>query len=146
MNKCHEVMTRNPVCCLASDNVETAAQSMRTEDIGALPVVENHQTRKLIGIVTDRDLALRVVGQGRETKSTMVREVMTPNPLTCRPSDDLDTALQIMAQQQVRQVPIVDNDGKVVGIIADVHQKYAAALLKKKQEGLVLCYMQFREI
>ncbi len=88
MNKCHEVMTENPVCCLASNSVEAVAQTMWTQDIGALPVVENHQTKKLTGIVTDRDLALRVVGQGKEVKATRVGDVMTPNPWACRPADD----------------------------------------------------------
>jgi CBS domain-containing protein len=111
-------MTQILCAALQHNNVEMAAQSMRAEDVGALPVVDGHQTRKLIGIVTDRDLAMRVVGQGRDAKSTMVREVMTPNPMTCRPSDDLDAALEIMAQRQVRRVPIVNNDGQVVGIIA----------------------------
>ncbi len=118
MDKCHEVMTEDPVCCLAGDSVETVAQWMRTLDIGALPVVESHQTKKLIGIVTDRDLAVRVVGQGREIENTTIGDVMTPDPLTCRPFDYVDTALEIMTRYQVRRVPIVDNYGKVLGIIA----------------------------
>lgn len=118
MIKCHEVMTENPVCCLAGDNVETVAQWMRTLDIGALPVVETHQTKKLIGIVTDRDLAVRVIGQGREIENTAIGNVMTPDPLTCRPFDYLHTVLEIMSQYQVRRVPVVDHDGGVLGIIA----------------------------
>jgi signal-transduction protein with cAMP-binding, CBS, and nucleotidyltransferase domain len=94
------------------------AQNMWAQDVGALPVVENHETKRLTGIVTDRDLALRVVGQGREVKATKAGDVMTPNPWACHPTDDLDTALEIMAQHQVRRIPIVNDDGQVVGIIA----------------------------
>lgn len=118
MNKCQEVMTREPVCCLASDSVTTVAELMRTHDIGAVPVVNGPKAKQLIGIVTDRDLALRVVGQGRDITNTTVGHVMTPNPWACRASDDVDAALKIMAEYQVRRVPIVANDGQIVGIIA----------------------------
>lgn len=118
MNKCHEVMTENPVCCLASDSVGTAARWMQTKEIGAVPVVDNYQTKQLIGIVTDRDLTLRVIGAGRDIRNTRIGDVMTPKPVTCHPSDDLDTALELMARHQVRRIPVVDHDRQVVGIIA----------------------------
>ena len=72
MKKCNEVMTKNPVCCLPTDMVAKAAQLMKSENIGSIPVIENEQTEKLIGIVTDRDLALRIVAEGRDAKSTKV--------------------------------------------------------------------------
>jgi CBS domain-containing protein len=118
MDKCSEIMTENPVCCLASDKVEAVAQWMRTENIGSIPVVENYQSRKLIGIVTDRDLALRVVGGGRNINSTTVGDVMTPDPVTCRPSDRIDRAMETMVQRQVRRIPTVSSDGQLVGIIS----------------------------
>lgn len=118
MKKCQKIMTENPVCCLASDKVYVVAQRMQTEDVGALPVVESHETKKLIGIVTDRDLAVRVVGASRDATSTLVGDVMTPNPVVCHPADDLDTALELMASHQIRRIPVVDELGQVVGIIA----------------------------
>jgi CBS domain-containing protein len=118
MVKCHEIMTENPVCCLANDPVEGIAQWMRTENIGSVPVVENYQTRKLIGIVTDRDLALRVIGARRDPRETQVGDVMTPNPVTCRTTDELDVAMDAMAQHQVRRLPTVDGNGQLVGIIS----------------------------
>ena len=118
MKNCQEIMTKNPECCLASDKVYAIAQRMQSENIGALPVVENYRTKKLIGIVTDRDLAVRVVGASRDATDTQVRDVMSPNPLVCHPLDDLDTTLGVMASHQIRRIPVVDKDGQVVGIIA----------------------------
>lgn len=115
---CQEIMTENPECCLPDDKVYTIAQRMQSENVGALPVVENHQTKKLIGIVTDRDLAVRVVGASRDATSTQVGEVMTPNPVVCHPTDSLDATLEIMANHQIRRIPVVNGHGQVVGIIA----------------------------
>ncbi len=118
MNNCQEMMTKNPECCLASDKVYTIAQRMQSGNIGALPVVENHETKKLIGIITDRDLAVRVVGASLDATNTPVKNVMTPNPVTCYPADDVNTMLGIMASRQIRRIPIIDEMGYVVGIIA----------------------------
>jgi CBS domain-containing protein len=77
MKKCNEVMTKNPVCCLPTDLVSKAAELMKSKDIGPVPIIENEQTRKLVGIVTDRDLALKIVAEGRDPKSTKAEAVMT---------------------------------------------------------------------
>ena len=118
MKKCHEVMTKNPVCCLPNEVVAKAAELMKTENIGSIPVIENEQTKKLVGIVTDRDLALKIVAEGLDAKSTKVDAVMTRKVVTCLAGDDLQKALDAMAEHQLRRIPVVDNDNKVVGIIA----------------------------
>jgi CBS domain-containing protein len=118
MVKCGEVMTENPACCLPSDAVDRAAQLMRAEDVGPVPVVADHQSKSLVGIVTDRDLAIKVVADGRDPKSTRVSEVMTTGVATCRREDDLQRALSLMEQHQVRRIPIVDEGRRIVGIIA----------------------------
>ena len=118
MKKCSEVMTKDPVCCLPNDSVARAAELMNNENIGSIPVIESEQTRKLVGIVTDRDLALRIVSEGRDAKSTFVEAVMTRKVVTCFADDDLQKALDAMAQHQLRRMPVVDNDNKLVGIIA----------------------------
>lgn len=118
MTKCSQVMTENPVCCLGSDLVSSVAQQMQIHDVGAIPVVTNYGTKKLIGIVTDRDLALRVVGSSRETKETLVADVMTPNPVACHASDDIDLAIDAMSLNRVRRIPTIDDNGQLVGIIA----------------------------
>jgi CBS domain-containing protein len=118
MQKCSEVMTGDVACCLRGDTVDQAAQLMKAEDVGPVPVVEDQETKKLVGIVTDRDLAIKIVAEGRDPKSTRVEEVMTRDLVTCRPDDDLQKALDAMARHQVRRVPIVDNNGSIVGILA----------------------------
>jgi CBS domain-containing protein len=118
MKKCNEVMTKNPVCCLPNDSVAKAAELMKSQNIGSIPVIENEQSQKLVGIVTDRDLALKIIAEGRDAKSTKVESVMTRKVVTCRADDDLQKALDAMAEHQLRRIPIVDNDNKVVGIIA----------------------------
>ena len=118
MKKCNEVMTKDPVCCLPSDTGAKAAELMKSENIGSLPVVENEQTKKLVGIVTDRDLTLEIMAKGLDAKSTKVETVMTHKVITCHAEDDLQKALNAMSQYQLRRIPIVDDDNQVVGIIA----------------------------
>jgi CBS domain-containing protein len=118
MPNCSQLMTHDPVCCLASDTVDRAAQLMRQEDAGSLPVIENHQNKKLLGIITDRDIALKVVAEKRDTGSTRAQEVMTRNPVTCRADNDVQVALDAMASHQVRRIPVVDDKNQVVGIIS----------------------------
>jgi len=118
MKKCSEVMTQNLVCCLPTDTVSKAAQLMKTEDVGSIPVVEDVQTMKLIGIVTDRDLALQVVAPQRDPGSTQVEDVMTYEVITCRATDDVQKAVDAMAQHQLRRMPVIDGDHRIVGIIS----------------------------
>jgi len=98
MKKCKDVMTQNPVCCLPTDIVSKAARLMKDEDVGSIPVIEDEQTMKLIGIVTDRDLALQVVAPERDARSTQVEDVMTYEVITCRATDDVQKAVDAMAQ------------------------------------------------
>jgi CBS domain-containing protein len=118
MRKCNEVMTNNPVCCLPNDMVTKAAKLMKSEHVGSIPIIENEQTKKLVGIVTDRDLTLKIVAEGLDAKSTKVEVVMTRKVVTCRAEDDLQRALDAMAENQLRRIPVVDNDNKILGIIA----------------------------
>lgn len=118
MRSCNDVMTKEPTCCTADDSVTRAAEIMRDEDVGAVPVVEEATSRKLIGIVTDRDLVLGVLAAGKEAKGVKVEDVMSRNPVTCRPDDNLQNALDRMSQHQVRRIPVVDGKGALVGIIS----------------------------
>jgi CBS domain-containing protein len=117
MKKCSEVMTENPSCCLPSDEASRAASLMKSENVGSIPVIESEQTRKLIGIVTDRDLAMQIVADGRD-KSTKVSDVMTTNVVTCLVDEDVQNALDAMADYRLRRIPVVDVDGRIVGIIS----------------------------
>jgi CBS domain-containing protein len=129
MTTCAEIMTKNPVCCLPEDTAEQAALLMRGEDVGPLPVIENYETKRLVGILTDRDLVLKVVATGRRPSDAHVEEVMTQNPLTCHPGDELQEVLDIMMYRQVRRVPVVDEQHALLGIIsqADVATRVGAS-------------------
>jgi CBS domain-containing protein len=118
MKTCNEVMTKNPVCCLQNDVVSKVAELMKSEDIGGVPIIENAQTKKLIGIVTDRDLALKIVAEGRDPKSMKAEEVMTRKVVTCRLEDDLQKVLDAMSEHKLRRIPVVDSNNGIVGIIA----------------------------
>jgi CBS domain-containing protein len=134
MKKCNEVMTKNPVCCLPSDSVAKAAELMKSGNIGSIPVIENEQTQKLVGIVTDRDLALKIIADGRDAKSTKVELVMTHKVITCHADDDLQKALDAMAEQQLRRILVVDHDNRIVGIIAQADVATRAGQPEKTAE------------
>ena len=116
--KCSELMTKDPSCCLPTDTVFDAAQLMKSEDVGPIPIVNDKQTKKLAGIVTDRDLALKVVAEGLDPKQTKIEEVMTTGVQTCNPNDDVSNVLKLMEHHHVRRIPIVDDQDRLVGIIA----------------------------
>ena len=115
---CQDVMTPAPVCCVPDDAVVDVARLMRAQDIGAIPVVADRDSQRLIGMVTDRDLAVRVVAEGRDARETVVRDVMSMQPVVCLVSDLYQQALQAMGEHQVRRIPVVDEQGRLVGIIA----------------------------
>jgi CBS domain-containing protein len=131
MKKCKDVMTQDPVCCLPTDTVSKAAQLMKDENVGSIPVVEDEETMKLIGIVTDRDLALQVVAPEWDAETTQVDEVMTYDVITCRADDDLQKAVDAMAQHQLRRMPVIDGDHRIVGIIS---QADVATRVEKPEE------------
>lgn len=118
MKKCIDVMTKNPIACLPDDTASKAAQLMRRMDVGSIPVIESRQTNRLIGIVTDRDLALQVVADDRNAGSVKVGDVMTKELVTCRTDDNIQMAVEAMAQNQLRRIPVVDGDQKLAGIIS----------------------------
>jgi CBS domain-containing protein len=110
-----EVMTSNPRTIEADKPVADAAKLMRDEDVGLAPVVEGD---RLVGTLTDRDIAIRVVAEGKDPASTTAREVASTEVVTVSPEQDLDEATRLMAQHQVRRVPVVEQDGRLVGVIA----------------------------
>ena len=118
MTTCSEVMTASPTFCLPDHNACYVARIMRDEDIGSVPIIENLNTRKLVGIVTDRDLTLKVIAENRDGQSVTLNEVMSRHPVTCRENEDIDRAMQAMADHQVRRIPIVNERNELVGIIA----------------------------
>src|SRR2546422_5922416 len=110
-----DVMTSNPCTIDAEKSVAYAAKMMREEDVGLAPIVEGD---KLIGMLTDRDIAKRVAAEGRDPDQVKVRDVASTRLVTIDPQQDLDEALRMMAQHQVRRLPVVEEDGRLVGVVA----------------------------
>ena len=110
-----DVMTSNPCSIDADKPVAYAAKMMRYEDVGLAPIVEGD---KLIGMLTDRDIAVRVVAEGKDPGQVTVKEVASKQVVTIDPQQELDEALRIMAKHQVRRLAVVEEDGKLVGVVA----------------------------
>ena len=110
-----DAMTSNPRGVEASTPVIEAARLMKSEDVGSVPVVEGN---RLVGMVTDRDIVIRVVAEAKDPQSSTAGEVASRDLVTIDPQQDLDEALRLMAQHQVRRLPVVEEDGRLVGILA----------------------------
>jgi CBS domain-containing protein len=108
-------MTSNPCTIDAGQSVAYAAKMMREEDVGLAPIVEGD---KLIGMLTDRDIAIRVVAEGRSPDQVKVADVASKQVVTIDPQQDLEEALRIMGKHQVRRLAVVEEDGKLVGVVA----------------------------
>jgi len=110
-----EAMT-SKLCSIDTDKtVAYAAKMMRDEDVGIAPIIEGD---RLVGVLTDRDIAVRVVAEGGDSEQTKVTDVMSRDLVTLDPDQDLDEALRLMARHQVRRLPVVEEDGRLVGVVA----------------------------
>lgn len=116
--KCRDLMTKDPAFCQASDIVSIPAKLMKTHNIGFVPVVGTLRSGKLVGIVTDRDLALRVLASGCDPKRTTVSEIMSSPVVTCSPDDNYHIALDLMERHQLKRIVAVDKSGRAVGVIS----------------------------
>ena len=122
MGQIRDVMTGSPTTCEPSTTIVEVAKVMKQEDVGPVPVVEGD---RLIGLVTDRDIVLRVIADGRDPSSTTIGDIASGDVATVTPDQSLDEALRIMAQKQVRRIPVVEND-RIVGIVAQADVARAA--------------------
>jgi len=111
-----DIMSGDPACCTPEQPVRDAARLMHEHDCGCIPV-EDPKTHRLLGVVTDRDIAVRVIANGRSPE-TLVGDAMSRDPSCCRVDDTLVRAEEIMAERQVRRVPIIDDEGCCVGILS----------------------------
>jgi CBS domain-containing protein len=124
-----DVMTSNPCTIDADKPVSYAAKMMKDEGVGLAPVVEGN---RLIGTLTDRDIVVRVVAEGGDPQTVLVREVASTDVVTVDPEQDLDEALKLMARHQVRRLPVVEENGRLVGVVA---QADVAEEAKAKKVG-----------
>ena len=110
-----DAMTPNPKTVSQDQTVVDAARIMKQEDTGIVPIVDGE---KLVGVVTDRDITINVVADGKDPQSTKVTEIASRDLVTIDPQQNLDEGLRLMASHQVRRLPVVEEDGKLVGILA----------------------------
>jgi len=127
--KIKEVMSVNPTCCTPNDTAQNVAKLMCDLNVGSLPVVADHQSRSLIGMITDRDLCCRVLTHGLDGKSTPIQEFITYDPAICRDGENVEKCERLMQEHQVRRIPVVDKENHVIGIVAQ-----ADLALKDKPE------------
>jgi CBS domain-containing protein len=132
-----DLMTPNPVCCMPHSTAREAATLMRENDCGSLPVVENRDTNKLVGMVTDRDLAIRGLAAGKGP-GTLIKDLMTEAPITSSPEDEVERVREVMVAQQIRRVPVVDDSGVVVGIVAQADLALEEGAASDQEVGRVV--------
>ena len=118
MQKCSDVMTRDVVTCTPENTIVDVARLMKTEDIGPVLIVDNEANNTLVGIITDRDIVLKVIADGQDANTTRVGDAMSKKLVTCRADDDISVAMQAMAQFQLRRIPVVEDNMSLVGIIS----------------------------
>jgi CBS domain-containing protein len=116
--KIREAMSPNPICCLPTDSAQRVARTMCDHNVGSIPVVLDQDSRKLVGVITDRDLCCSVIANGLDPKSVTIEKFMTLNPVTCREGENLENCERLMQEHQIRRMPIVDADDHVIGILA----------------------------
>ena len=116
--KAQDIMSRNPMCVTPDTSIVDAARLMKDENVGIVPVVESESSKKLVGVLTDRDIAVRAVAEGRDGATTSVGHIMTADVRTSAPTDSVKEVMELMGSEQVRRIPVVDERGALVGIIA----------------------------
>lgn len=115
--KIQDIMSVEPTTVTPDTPITEAARMMKEHNVGMLPVVESEDSRKLVGVVTDRDITIRHVAEGH-LSDCPVREAMTDNISTCTADENVERVMSLMAQEQVRRIPIVDERGDLVGIVS----------------------------
>lgn len=112
------VMTQNPACCTPNSSLTEVARLMVENDCGEIPVVEDMMSRKLAGVITDRDIATRVVAQGRNSADAKASDCMTTPALAVTADTSLEDCCEVMETAKIRRVPVIDDKGGVVGIVS----------------------------
>lgn len=113
--KVRELMTSDPEYVGTKSTLRDAASKMKALDVGVMPVLEGEN---LAGILTDRDIVVRAVAEGLDPNNVLVGEIMSKEVVTCRESDDVNQVAQLMKEEQIRRIPIINDDGMLVGIVS----------------------------
>ena len=134
--KAQEIMTKNPVLCLATTKLDEVARLMVDSDCGEIPIVRSKEKAELLGVVTDRDITCRAIARGKNPTTTTASEVMSSPAVTVSPETDLMQCCKLFEEKEIRRLPVVDQKGHCVGILSltDVAEKapeqYARELLR----------------
>ena len=131
--KAQDIMSRNPRTVTPKSKIQEAARLMKEEDVGILPVIEGEGSKRLVGVITDRDIAIRHVAAGHSSPDCPVSEAMSSDVRTAKADDDVDDIMDLMGKEQVRRVPIVDERGTLVGIVAQADIVRESKLDKKAE-------------
>lgn len=113
-----DVMTADPACCISATGLQEVAQMMIEHDCGEIPVVESKETKRPIGVITDRDIVCRAVGKGLNPLDLTVADCMTTPCVTVTPEMSVGQCAWLMEDKKIRRVPVVDADGRCCGIVA----------------------------
>lgn len=116
--KVREIMTPEPVCCIPEDSAQKVAAMLRDQNIGSMPVVMDQASRKLVGVITDRDLCCNVVAKGLNPVTTRIDRIFSLGPVTCRDGENVAVCEERMQEHQVRRIPVVDGEGRCIGIVS----------------------------
>jgi len=127
--KVRDIMTPDPVCCTPEDTAQKVAKILCEQNVGSVPVVLDQQSRKLLGMITDRDLCCHIVAAGLDPRNTKIEKSITLNPITCRDGENVENCERLMQEHQVRRIPIVDANDRCIGIVAQ-----ADVALREKPE------------
>lgn len=129
--KVREAMTANPVCCVPTDTAQKVAQMLSDQNVGSMPVVADEQSRQLVGMITDRDICCSIVANGLDPRKTSIEKFISAQIITCRDGENLDKCEKAMQEHQLRRIPVVDGEGRCIGIISQ-----ADVALKDKPEKI----------
>ncbi len=134
-----DLMKKEPPFCVPFDTAQAAASIMKHYDVHFIPIIENEPTHQLVGVVTDRDLCLRVVADGKNPGEVQLADCMTTSPLICNPDDAIDQAIQRMSSARLHQLPVVDANGTIQGVISlqDALQNVRLSKIRVRQKDTV---------
>ena len=132
--KAQDIMSADPVCVTPQTSVEEAARLMKDHNVGVLPVVSEEGSRELVGVITDRDIAIRHVAEGHSSPDCPVSEAMSQNVKTCRTDAAVEEVMETMGREQVRRIPIVDERGSLVGMVSQADVVLEAKDERKAEE------------
>lgn len=130
MEKLERFMTRDPICCTPQNTLQEVAHMMVDYDCGEIPVVDSLQDKRILGVITDRDICCRTVGKGLNPLDMRAEEIMTSPAVTVMEDTTLERCAELMEEKQIRRIPVVDGYKRVIGIVslADLARKQSAVI------------------